>query len=154
MASDFSGEPRFALPAMGWNSAEDCQQQAFIMPSKHLPRSYRSIVAPTGAFVFSAILHEAASLTVVGHTSPYWWVTQHFLLMALGMTLEICFKKITGRKVQGLVGWIWTWIYILFATEGLVETWLGMGLGGALIIPRKYSLASRYMPLLSTKAKL
>jgi hypothetical protein len=86
-------------------------------------------------------MHELGTLTLVGHTSPNWKVAKSFIAMAGGMTCEILFRRITGRRVKGPLGWVWTWLYFTTATMGLVESWLGMGIGGAKLIPTTISMA-------------
>lgn len=118
-------------------------QQAFTVPARLVPKKYRSLVAPFFAFLISAAMHELGTLTLVGHTSPDWKVARSFITMACGMTCEILFRRITGKRVQGPVGWVWTWIYFTTATMGLVDTWLNMGIGGGKPIPTPISLSDQ-----------
>jgi len=118
-------------------------QQAFTVPTRLVPKKYRSLAAPFFAFFISAAMHELGTLTLVGHTSPDWRVAKSFITMACGMTCEILFRRITGRRVKGPVGWVWTWIYFTTATMGLVDTWLSMGIGGGKPIPTPVSLSDQ-----------
>jgi hypothetical protein len=90
-------------------------------------------------------MHELGTLTLVGQTSPQWKVARSFLSMAFGMTFEILFRRITGKRVRGPIGWIWTWVYFTTATMGLVESWLEFGIGGARLIPTTISLADNVL---------
>lgn len=75
-----------------------------------------------------------------GSISPNLVVLRSFILMGMGLTAEILFKKVTGRKVQGVWGWLWMWPYFTWAGRGLTWAWLDMGVGGSLLIPRRLSL--------------
>lgn len=85
-------------------------------------------------------MHEMGTLTMVGTTSPNWIVTRSFLWMGLGLTAEISFKKITGRRVHGWWGRIWFWSFVVVAARGLVDAWLQFGVGGARLLPEWMSV--------------
>jgi hypothetical protein len=80
-------------------------------------------------------MHEMGTLTMVGTTSPSYLVTRAFLLFGLGMTAEITFKRLTGRRVHGWPGRIWFWTFVIVCARGLVDAWLGFGVGGARLLP-------------------
>ena len=85
-------------------------------------------------------MHEMGSLTMVGATSPSLRVTRAFLSFALGMTAEIAFKRLTGRRVHGWAGRIWFWTFVIVCARGLVDAWLGFGVGGARLLPEWMSI--------------
>ncbi len=58
-----------------------------------------------------------------------------FLLSGVGTFLEIAFKRITGRKVGGWVGRIWTWSYMLYTASLSVNDWMDAGMGGSYLTP-------------------
>ncbi|KAI5454838.1 hypothetical protein NCC49_002120 [Naganishia albida] len=110
-------------------------RQAFVAPSLLLPARYRSLASPLIAFSISSLMHEMGTFTMVGRTSPRAQVTRSFLLFGLGMTAEIAFKKLTGRRVRGWAGRIWFWTFVIVFARGLVDAWLGFGVGGARLLP-------------------
>lgn len=110
-------------------------QQAFVAPSLLLPPQYRSLASPLIAFSISSLMHEMGTLTMVGTTSPSYQVTRSFLLFGLGMTAEITFKKLTGHRVRGWAGRLWFWLFVIVFARGLVDAWLGFGVGGARLLP-------------------
>ena len=53
-----------------------------------------------------------------------------FMMMAVGMIVEELYWMATGRRVSGLVGWLWTWIWIIGWGQFLVEAYARKGLIG------------------------
>ncbi|EAU85562.1 hypothetical protein CC1G_06275 [Coprinopsis cinerea okayama7 len=83
-----------------------------------------------GAFLVSGVLH-VFGLWGMGRGTEFWTVAGYFLLMGLGIVLEHIYKNITGKRVQGLVGWIWTLAWVVGWGNLLVDAWFRKGLGGS-----------------------
>lgn len=64
-----------------------------------------------GTFLASGLFHEIG-LTVAGRDVDH-RVTVFFLLQAFGITLEKAFRKVTGRRVGGVLGIVWAMIFVL-----------------------------------------
>jgi hypothetical protein len=86
-------------------------------------------------------MHELGSLTFSGCTSPHLRVSGFFLLCSVGATLELLFRRVTGKRVRGPLGFVWCWTWVAVAGWGLVRTWLEWGLGGHRLIPDGLSVA-------------
>ncbi|KAH7884617.1 membrane bound O-acyl transferase family-domain-containing protein [Phlebopus sp. FC_14] len=90
-----------------------------------------------GAFIVSAILHDlgmrgmdrgADSLQIMGF----------FIMHGVGVVLEYAWGKTTGRRVGGVLGWLWTFTW--FMTWGclMVDSWARRGLMGSEFFPEPY----------------
>ena len=77
-----------------------------------------------GAFLVSGLAHHLILLQYDRH-SEMWRMFVGFGMMAPGILAERVFYKATGRKVGGIVGWVWmvTWLVIWYgiAVEGFVK---------------------------------
>lgn len=65
-----------------------------------------------GAFLASAVLHDMFTLAI-DSKSKSWGVFTAFAMMAPGMLAERAFYRLTGKRVGGVVGWVWTMIWLL-----------------------------------------
>jgi hypothetical protein len=50
-----------------------------------------------------------------------------FLLCGLAILLEAAFHRVTGWRVRGPLGRLWTWTVLLYAGNPLAEAWLRCG---------------------------
>ena len=77
-----------------------------------------------GAFLASGLAHHLMVITHDRH-SEMWRMIVGFGMMAPGMIAERAFYKITGKKVGGVLGWVWTvsWLVIWYSVvvEGFVK---------------------------------
>ena len=103
-----------------------------------------------GTFVASGLFHGLSIYGMgeggVDHTATLYFTSQGLLLFA-----ERIWRKVTGKRVQGVWGRIWTYSAVLFGIEfcsecfvwdsflcsldTLVDTWSKRGLASGLIIP-------------------
>ena len=83
-----------------------------------------------GAFTVSGVLHDvgmrgmcrgADTLEVVGF----------FLLNAVGMIMEFAWKKATGKHVSGIIGFLWTFFFLIVTGNIFVDVWARRGLLGS-----------------------
>lgn len=90
-----------------------------------------------GAFFWSAVLHDFG-LWGVGKGTEFWSVGVLFLVHGVGCILEALFKKVTGIKVVGWVGWVWTMGWLVGWGHLLVDAYARRGLVGAKFVPEGY----------------
>ncbi|KAI8456461.1 hypothetical protein BY996DRAFT_8446616, partial [Phakopsora pachyrhizi] len=83
------------------------------------------ISAVMGAMMLSAAMHELC-LSSVTKLDPNFNSSKMFLAQGVGMVLEAIFKKVTGRKVQGILGWIWTSAFLSVWGRPMVDSWYGV----------------------------
>ncbi|KAF9267684.1 hypothetical protein L218DRAFT_640989 [Marasmius fiardii PR-910] len=99
-----------------------------------------------GAFFVSGVLHYLGTWGM-GNGSD-WGMIGFFLAMGLGIILEDLWKRVSGRRVVGILGWIWTFVWTVGWGNILVDAWARKGLIGTRLYPEGYRPAERiYGPL-------
>ena len=92
--------------------------------------------AVMGAFLVSGVLHYFG-LWGMGRGSDFLSVAGFFLMMGVGTLLEYVFKLVTGHRVGGLGGWLWSVLWVLVWGNMLVDAWLSRGLANSLFSPQE-----------------
>jgi len=87
-----------------------------------------------GAFTVSAVLHHVA-VWGLGNGSEFSTAGGFFLLMGVGANMEIMFKKVTGKRVRGFPGWLWTMLWILVWGTLMIDGWARHGMMADNIFP-------------------
>ncbi|KAL4077993.1 hypothetical protein J3A83DRAFT_4399051 [Scleroderma citrinum] len=78
--------------------------------------------SPIGAFILSGILHEVAVRGLDRGGDIF--VFGYFVMQGIGVVLERFYKQVTGRLVGGIVGFLWTWIWLIVWGNFLVDAWV------------------------------
>ncbi|KAH7912043.1 membrane bound O-acyl transferase family-domain-containing protein [Hygrophoropsis aurantiaca] len=91
-----------------------------------------------GAFALSGIMHDFG-LRAANRGSDFCSVGGFFLMMGVGVILERLWVGMTGRKVCGIFGWLWTVSWVTGWGNMLVDAWLVRGAAGTPVIPAPYS---------------
>ena len=89
-----------------------------------------------GAFAISAAIHHVA-VWGAGNGSEFSTAGGFFLLMGLGVVMEVGFKKATGMRVQGFSGWLWTMSWTLVWGTLMLDGWARHGIM-ANIVPDRF----------------
>ncbi|KAI9574424.1 hypothetical protein HD554DRAFT_2229995 [Boletus coccyginus] len=82
-----------------------------------------------GAFLSSAVLHHMA-LVSLDDRSELWRNLVGFGMMAPGILAERAFKRLTGNKVGGMVGWIWTMTWLVLWGNVMIDAHTRAGVFG------------------------
>ena len=82
-----------------------------------------------GAFLASAVLHHIL-LVALNSRAEIWWMLVGFGMMGPGILAERTFHQLTGRRVGGVVGWVWTVSWLLLWGNVIVEGFARAGLLG------------------------
>jgi len=80
-----------------------------------------------GAFLVSAVFHNLG-LWGLGRGTEFRTIGGFFILMAVGMVLEYGVEMLTGRRVCGLWGWVWTMGWTLGWGTLVIDAWARRGL--------------------------
>ncbi|GMK57996.1 hypothetical protein CspeluHIS016_0500280 [Cutaneotrichosporon spelunceum] len=77
-------------------------------------------------FHFSGLLH------IIGHLGmepvpDLFRIYAFFMVSGFGCVAERAFRSITGRRVRGVVGWIWTWTFLITSGRLISDAWLDVG---------------------------
>ncbi|KAI0300363.1 hypothetical protein BC826DRAFT_1090365 [Russula brevipes] len=92
-----------------------------------------------GTFLASGLFHECTILAMGGEWDSR--VPLFFLLQGGSVIGERIWKKVTGRRVDGLLGRLWVYFDIIVLGQPLVDAWHRRGLGGGMVIPPSISPA-------------
>ncbi|KAH9466602.1 hypothetical protein Pst134EB_001653 [Puccinia striiformis f. sp. tritici] len=76
-----------------------------------------------GAFTVSAILHEGG-IWAAGPFDRRLRTSIFFLSQGLGVCLENGFKSLSGHRVGGFIGRIWTFSWLVFFGKPMITLWL------------------------------
>lgn len=87
-----------------------------------------------GVFLISGLLHDIGCWGM-GRGTDFKRISGFFIMNAVGMVIERVYKSITGKRVEGLLGWIWTVTWILGWGGMLVDAWMIRGLAGSMFVP-------------------
>jgi len=90
-----------------------------------------------GAFFLSAILHDWG-LWSTGRGTEFWSVGGFFLIMGVGCVMEGVFTRLTGLKVRGRIGWLWTMGWMVGWGNILVDAHARKGFIGSKFMPKEY----------------
>ncbi|KAH9997972.1 membrane bound O-acyl transferase family-domain-containing protein [Russula vinacea] len=86
-----------------------------------------------GTFLASGLFHECTILAMGREWDSR--VPLFFLMQGGSVIGERVWKKITGRRVDGLLGRLWVYFDIMILGQPLVDAWHRRGLGGGMVIP-------------------
>ncbi|KAF8554429.1 hypothetical protein OG21DRAFT_1412637 [Imleria badia] len=65
-----------------------------------------------GAFLVSGLLHHITLFTFDSQ-AEMWRMYVGFGMMGVGVLAERAFQQVTGRRVGGMVGWVWTMAWLI-----------------------------------------
>ncbi|BGP48233.1 hypothetical protein JCM10450v2_004105 [Rhodotorula kratochvilovae] len=91
-------------------------------------------------FALSAWIHEFGFLT-------QWGGSVYFLSQGAAIVLEGAFAALTGRKVRGWVGTLWTGVFVVGAGGWLYSSWMTQGLVREVPPVRYWSWERAIVPL-------
>jgi len=93
-----------------------------------------------GAFTVSAIIHEVSLWTV----GPFDWrlrTSIFFISQGVGVCLENVFKSLTGRRVGGPLGRLWTYFWLVLFGSPMISSWMqNMALDQSKLLARLHQL--------------
>ena len=73
-----------------------------------------------GAFLASAVLHHVVLVTL-NSQMEVWWMLFGFGMMGPGVVAERAFRQLTGKRVGGVLGWVWTMSWLLLWGNVMIE---------------------------------
>jgi len=83
-----------------------------------------------GAFLSSGVVHHI-TMVALGNPTESWRMLVGFGMMAPGILAERAFQQLTGRRVGGVVGWVWTMGWVLLWGNLIVEEFARAGMFGS-----------------------
>lgn len=111
----------------------------------YLPSTSSTTVVPL-TFLYSAIFHTLAHLAMDPVPSSRATMT-FFLLSGAGCCAEVLFRRLTGRRVHGVLGHWWVWFATMALERPLLDAWTAAGFPGlfALLPPGLAELVSPWL---------
>ncbi|KAG1735813.1 membrane bound O-acyl transferase family-domain-containing protein [Suillus lakei] len=90
-----------------------------------------------GAFLISGALHYLGLKAMERGGHPV-VVFGFFIMQAIGLIFEGMWKRCTGIRVNGFWGLLWTWLWVVFWANFMVDAWARVGLIGSKFFPDDY----------------
>ncbi|BEI83364.1 hypothetical protein CcaverHIS002_0312320 [Cutaneotrichosporon cavernicola] len=103
-----------------------------VLRALRLPVKARSLFFMT--FFFSGVLHMLSEMCMDPVGSPARLVL-FFVLAGAGCAAEVSYKNMTGHRVRGGWGRLWTWGYMTAIAPVISVPWLNSGYGGNHVLP-------------------
>lgn len=97
--------------------------------------------AVIGAFLVSGILHDIG-MWGLGRGTDFLNIGGFFIINGVGILVEHIWRSLTGRRVGGWVGRVWTLAWVIGWGHALVEAWATRGLIGSTFIPQSLRLTT------------
>ncbi|KAI0267676.1 membrane bound O-acyl transferase family-domain-containing protein [Gloeopeniophorella convolvens] len=103
-------------------------KRAFVVSgAKPAARVFGRLGGLVGAFFVSGLMHDAG-VWGAGIGTELSSVTFFFVMMAVGIAIEVLLQQKAGIKVQGFWGWVWTMSWLLVWGSYIVDAWARRGL--------------------------
>ncbi|MBW0520950.1 hypothetical protein O181_060665 [Austropuccinia psidii MF-1] len=98
-----------------------------------------------------SLINSDSLVSTVKNIDWYFRTTWFFMAMGLGIVIEVIFRRVTGKRVQGVFGWLWLWFWFGLWIDMIMNVWLERGLGtsgmsGSLAVTQ-WPLAKFLIPL-------
>ncbi|KAF8838747.1 hypothetical protein BDN67DRAFT_971059 [Paxillus ammoniavirescens] len=104
-------------------------RRSFILGSYPFSLVFGRVGGIFGAFITSAVFHHVTLIMINGQME-LWRMVVSFGMMAPAVIGERAFWQWTGRKVGGLVGWVWTMAWVNLWGTVMVDGWARAGMFG------------------------
>ncbi|KAI9462722.1 membrane bound O-acyl transferase family-domain-containing protein [Boletus coccyginus] len=118
--------------------------------SKPLERYLGRVGSIIAAFALSGILHDIG-IRGMGRGSDTLSVAGFFVMHGVGVAMEHAWKRATGRRVGGIIGWLWTFSWHILWGHVIVDAWARRGLIGVAFFPDAYSPTTLFLNWMSRK---
>ncbi|KAF9242041.1 hypothetical protein BU15DRAFT_60550 [Melanogaster broomeanus] len=106
---------------------QQCFRRTFLfLGGDPLSLMFGSVGRIIGGFLASAVFHDIMLVTLNGQTEP-WNMIRAFAMMGIGAAGERTFLQWTGRRVEGLMGWVWTITWMTLCSGLMVDGWVRTG---------------------------
>ncbi|KAH9815815.1 hypothetical protein DFH28DRAFT_248459 [Melampsora americana] len=108
-------------------------------------RSLSTFAANTCAMLFSAFFHEYVVISSAPAPDPTYGTAKCWIHSAVAIGFEYMFTIVTGKRVGGVSGKIWTYSVVFLLQLHSTTKWLEFGLGQVGIIPVSHWTWHRYV---------
>ncbi|KAL4073182.1 hypothetical protein V8B97DRAFT_1869353, partial [Scleroderma yunnanense] len=139
-----SDQPWFATSlAMFWSrSWQQAFREWFMAIGSRPLEPYLGPYSPIGAFVLSGIFHEVG-VRAMGRGGDALYIVGYFTMQGVGVVLERLYKRLTGKRVGGVLGFLWMWSWQIVWGNFVVDAWVRRGMD-----PKMEFFAEPFHPVL------
>lgn len=116
--------------------------------SKPLERYFGRAGTVMGAFAVSGALHDVG-MRGMGRGGDSLPVIGFFLMQGVGVSTEHAWKQVTGRRVSGIIGWLWVFCWFVLLGQVIVDVWARRGLLGAEFLAEAYRPSTLFLNWMS-----
>ena len=95
--------------------------------SRPLEKYFGQVGRILGAFAVSGVFHDVV-VRGMGRGADTLEVVGFFLLQAVGMVMEYAWKKATGKRVGGIIGFLWAFSFLIVTGHMIADVWVRRGL--------------------------
>ncbi|KAF8552890.1 hypothetical protein OG21DRAFT_1590310 [Imleria badia] len=82
-----------------------------------------------GTFFASAVFHHIVLITLNRQTE-FWRMLVGFGMIPPAILAEVTFHQLTGKRVGGVVGWVWTMAWLTLSANVVIEGFARAGMAG------------------------
>lgn len=134
----------------GWHAAlrRDivfCVGEPVVRVFSPFGRTFSVFAGNTCAMLFSAFFHEYVVISSAPAPDPTWGTAKCWIYSAVAIGFEYLFTMITGKRIGGVIGKIWTYSVVFILSLHATTKWLGFGLGVIGIMPVSQWTWHRYV---------
>ncbi|KAG0146288.1 hypothetical protein CROQUDRAFT_722983 [Cronartium quercuum f. sp. fusiforme G11] len=134
----------------GWHSAfrrhiTFCVASPVTQLCAPLGRKPSTLIGTLSAMLFSAFFHEYALVSLAPSGDPTYSTAKVWIYSAVAMLLEEIYTMVSGRKVGGWLGKIWTYSLVVLLASHAITKWINFGLGTSGIQPLAHWRWYRYV---------
>ena len=120
-----------------------------VVGSKPMEIFLGRVGAVMGAFALSGVLHDIG-MRGMGRGADTLPVVCFFLIHGVGILMEHAYKRATGRRVGGIIGWLWVLSWLVLWGQLVVDAWARRGLLGSKFFPEAYRPSTLFLNWLSS----
>ncbi|KAN0101097.1 Membrane bound O-acyl transferase family domain containing protein [Tylopilus felleus] len=104
-----------------------------------------------GAFALSSVLHDVGTQGMGRDTDDTLPVVGFFLIHGVGVLMEDAWKQATGKRVGGIIGWLWVISWLVLWGQLVVDAWARRGLLGPEFCPEAYRPSTLFLNWLRSR---
>ncbi|KAF9242039.1 hypothetical protein BU15DRAFT_72970 [Melanogaster broomeanus] len=106
------------------------RQTFLFLAGDPLSLMFGSVGRIMGGFLASAAFHDIMAVPLNGQMEP-WDMILGLGAMGIGAVGERTFLQWTGRRVEGLAGWVWTMTWVMLCNSLTMDGWARAGVFGS-----------------------
>ena len=124
-----------------------------VVGSKPMQKYLGRVGTVLGGFAVSGVLHDVG-MRGMNRGADTLEVVGFFFLQGVGVILEHAWRKATGRRVEGVIGFLWVFFFFLVTGHIFVDVWARRGLLGSDFIPKAYRPTTLFINWISQRGSL